>query len=232
GGINEVGAFDGQVWVRGADRDGAYLGRFSGSAIEQVELPAGASGVKIVDVNAAGTWVTINGELHRWSGSDWTAVPTASGIWDVSAASASEAYGLAAGNLILRWDGTSWHELPKPELAEQARQITAIAPDDIWLSSQHHLSHWDGVAWTVIDAPDGRDIDEAAVGADSVPMIRAGYDRPSQSTPMYRYRNGTWELVSASVAENGFFHLTVVPGTSQIWAYAYAPFNQRLITNR
>jgi hypothetical protein len=70
--------------------------------------------------------------------------------------------------LTAHWDGNAWTYVPNPPIQSGyafLNGVTALAGDDVWAAGyftdssgkDHNLvEHWDGVAWTKIDAPETR----------------------------------------------------------------------------
>lgn len=111
--------------------------------------------------------------IEHWDGTQWSIVPSPNPdtqlneLHGVVALSANDAWavGYRGGThsetpletLILRWDGTSWRQVPSPNVPAGANQlsgITAISPNDIWAVGSAGgaplAMHWNGNAWSVI----------------------------------------------------------------------------------
>jgi hypothetical protein len=110
----------------------------------------------------------------------WTVVPAANpagaGLNAVSARTASDAWAVGqfqapgddAGSQMLteRWNGTSWQQVPTPNLNfedERLLAVSASAADEAWaVGTQKSINaasratlaaHWDGTAWTIVPTP-------------------------------------------------------------------------------
>lgn len=111
--------------------------------------------------------------IEHWDGTQWSIVPSPNPdtqlneLRGVAALSANDAWavGYRGGThnetpletLILHWDGTSWRQVPSPNVpagANQLSAITAISPNDIWAVGSAGgaplAMHWNGTAWSVI----------------------------------------------------------------------------------
>lgn len=135
------------------------------------------SGVSPDDVWAVGT--SHDGRLpsrtliEHWNGILWSIIPSPSPdkqfneLRGVAALSANNvwAVGFRGGTksetpietLILHWDGSSWNQVPSPNISGGANQlfgITAISANDIWAvgtaAGAPLALHWDGSAWSVV----------------------------------------------------------------------------------
>ncbi len=157
--------FDGTSWARPA-------GAPSGPAAALVSAGAGdlwvASGT-LVHHLAAGTWsqsavpespralwavsptqawaASSTGKLYRTVGGRWTMVasPVTTRLWTMWGASASDIW--AAGDQLVRWNGTSWATWPSPCLIDR---LWGNAANDVWGACfQGAVIHFDGTAWTI-----------------------------------------------------------------------------------
>ncbi len=111
--------------------------------------------------------------IQHWDGARWNIVPSPSPdsqineLRGVAALSANNvwAVGYRGGTrnatpietLMLHWNGTSWSQMPSPNVAGGANQlfgITALASNDIWAvggaGSSPLTLHWDGSTWRVV----------------------------------------------------------------------------------
>jgi hypothetical protein len=110
--------------------------------------------------------------MYHWDGSswtpisDWTPLPGSSvlteTLWDVAAPAPDDAWAVGdqsdgtgtSASLYLHWDGSSWTEVPGPDIGP----LTSVAhngPDDVWVSCGFgeyggRLAHWDGSGWTEV----------------------------------------------------------------------------------
>lgn len=68
-------------------------------------------------------------------------------------------------SIVLRWDGTSWQELPAPERVVEPRHVTATSDGHVWVFGickdpsanggwRGCVTHWDGTAWTASEFQD------------------------------------------------------------------------------
>jgi hypothetical protein len=111
--------------------------------------------------------------IQHWDGTQWSIVPSPNPdsqlneLRSVTALSANDAWavGYRGGTqnetpletLILHWDGSSWRQVPGPNIpggANQLSAITAISANDIWavgsVGGAPLAIHWDGNAWSVV----------------------------------------------------------------------------------
>lgn len=110
--------------------------------------------------------------IEHWDGFQWSIVPSPSPdsqfneLRGVTTLSSTDgwAVGYRSGTqnqtpletLILHWDGTSWRQVPSPNVTGGANQlsgITAMSPDDAWavgsVGGAPLSIHWDGNVWSV-----------------------------------------------------------------------------------
>jgi hypothetical protein len=85
-----------------------------------------------------------NGVLH-WDGKLATPIRFGdevlyTGIWG---SSATDVY--VAGGGVKHFDGKSWSDLSIPTGAEW---VSGSGPNDVWISGDSYLFHWDGAAWS------------------------------------------------------------------------------------
>lgn len=111
--------------------------------------------------------------IEHWNGIMWTIIPSPSPdtqfneLRGVAALSANNvwAVGYRGGTksdtpietLILHWDGSSWTQVPSPNVSGGANQlfgITAISANDIWAvgsaAGAPLAMHWNGSAWGLV----------------------------------------------------------------------------------
>jgi hypothetical protein len=113
--------------------------------------------------------------------------------------------GGATRNYIIRWDGTSWANIPAPnvgQLSNQLSQVLALADNDVWAVGTYQpaiglpnatlILHWDGAAWTVVPSPNlstgSNVLNDITVSGDS--LWAAGYYNNAtgnQTTLIERY---------------------------------------------
>ncbi|MFL6072076.1 MAG: hypothetical protein ACJ73S_01515 [Mycobacteriales bacterium] len=100
--------------------------------------------------------------LHRWDGSQWTAIPAPRGTQDgsvtpsqaVAAATQDDVW--VVGSLIQRWHGGQWTAYPHPDAGpfHHLNAVAAVSPTDVWAVGQQTsgalVDHWDGTGWREI----------------------------------------------------------------------------------
>jgi hypothetical protein len=121
--------------------------------------------------------------IEHWDGTNWTVVPspnvgTARNLLvDIEAFSADNiwALGQACNDticsdgriMLLHWDGSEWTVASAPDptpYGEQAQEISATRPNDIWIGGTVCLTpfcidsvpmvlHWDGATWSDVSNP-------------------------------------------------------------------------------
>jgi len=61
--------------------------------------------------------------------------------------------------VVARWDGTSWHQIPAPAGARTVWSLSTSGPSDAWavvspgFLVDQYLVHWDGLAWSTAYTP-------------------------------------------------------------------------------
>lgn len=144
--------------------------RWNGQVLRSVPFPepqgtalTSVSATSPTDAWAVGYYITSAGDqpiaLH-WNGTVWqrATLPRlpmpASGqsLISVSAISASDAWALGSG-FTLRWNGSSWSEVPSaPAAAGPQIAVAATGTDDAWLLSTV-AGRWNGTDWITVPVP-------------------------------------------------------------------------------
>jgi hypothetical protein len=177
--------------------------------------------------------------------SAWGTVPTPNlgpadnVLTGISALSSDDAWAVGtAGNdlLTLHWDGSSWSNVPAPNLLFDAKlnDVAAIAGDDVWAVGTTGSSagidfdtvtmHWDGTEWAIIPSPNPApdSYNElhavAAVSANDVWAV-GEYLGEFYKHPLILHWDGlSWSIVQQNCAEfNSLIAITVV-APDDIWA--------------
>ncbi|MFD0899064.1 hypothetical protein [Actinomadura sediminis] len=234
--ILQVASGPGGTWLGGVEQGAAGTNRlfvFDGTSFRKVETPSAAT-IGVLSTGPAGTWITQDvaagsGEPHllRRDGDAWTdaGLPdpgarlndvralSATGVW-----AAGSRPGAADGErrpAVARFDGTAWTWLPEPDTpsSNSVDQVVPLAPDDVWVSSNRHLGHWDGSAWTTIEGPGGAIGDLAVDGSGTLWAATAGGG-------LSRYRAGSWQPVA--VPGGAELNDVAALGASTIWGVGRA----------
>lgn len=219
GGIQEVVAHGGEVWVWGV-QDGTrlYLARFDGTAFQPVaplsgdvyvygtRLWAGPAGVWL-QIKVVGSDSVIRPELFRRVGDAWTADPLAGqlqgGLPDLNARSATEAwtgscrYNADAGRLesvALRWNGSTWAALPPLPTEHCVGSVAPAGGGAVWALAWDTLYHWDGTRWTSAPAgPFDGEGEKVRLDKDGNPLVVVGHTIKFAPVPPLRYAGGAWQ---------------------------------------
>jgi hypothetical protein len=170
------------VWVVGFAVQRSFIGHWDGQRWRQVDSPApaqfdglsGISGVAPDDVWAVGA--ASDGRsfplTDHWDGESWTQVPApdpGDGVLvAVHATSTADVWAVgrdANAPLIEHWDGSAWSLVDQPAPLGELADVIGFTPDDVWAVGQVEtwvdgfqritplLEHWDGTAWSLVDAP-------------------------------------------------------------------------------
>ena len=130
------------------------------------------------DVWAVGTFAQPDAPSAKtlrmhWDGKTWTKDASSMGrqnpyLFGMSAVSSSKIWAVGFGSdatLTARWNGTRWKHVDSPSPAGQGQfwGVEAISGKDVWAvgrvtnfddgSKVSLVQHWDGQAWTIVDAP-------------------------------------------------------------------------------
>ena len=134
--------------------------------------------------------------IHRWDGSEWSAVEApspgiivnelravdASGPTDVWAVGRTS-NGFGHDPLVLRFDGAVWAQIELPDEIEGVlNDVAVLSPSDVWAvgfvgdpaaSLERALVlHWDGVAWAEVDV-------QQAIGGGKSALSGIGWVSPT-----------------------------------------------------
>ena len=161
-------AWDGMSWQP--------VGSFPGGAVSALR------GSSANDLWAAGS------ALWHWDGASWTMAlgVTASGISVVDSGDVwiTGSTGPTFESVIAHWDGNAWTQWVDAT-AGLYHDITATAPNDVFVSSTQTVLHYDGVAWT--------ESTPIAIGSRGGPAVILAFDpgavfAVSSDGVVYRYR--------------------------------------------
>lgn len=207
--------------------------------------PAGATdsalrAVKVFDANnawAVGDAAIAPGTFHRrslivrWNGATWSTVPspspdpavnfldavdgTANDLWAVGNLGDDGYGGGTVAGMVLRWNGTSWTQVPIPGADStfsiiKLHDIAVLASNDVWVVGEAFLRwpfrtvpyvlRWNGSTWqhgTIPNAPAGT---FRAVTAVSPTEIYAAGRTSGSSTFVARWNGSAWTQESTPAA--------------------------------
>jgi hypothetical protein len=160
--------WDGEAWAEPAfpAADEAYTTSVAGPAADDVWV-GGATG---------GAFGPARPYLAHWDGETWTTVNPKtripSGIVDeLTAAAPDDVWAIVSvddavpgpvpvedlfsdppPSLLLHWDGDEWTTIQSPGPYE-LELMTAVGPNDLWVTSRQALHHWNGRRWTEVELP-------------------------------------------------------------------------------
>jgi hypothetical protein len=189
------------------------------------------------DVWAVGHTFTVTQELTlamHWDGTQWVAVPTPhksrySRLRSVDAVASNDMWAVGEVErqgrqlpLTQHFDGTSWRTVPSPNdgiTVDYMSSVSMAAPDDVWVvgyhiavigSSQPYQTsswHFDGTAWTLVDAPDVNSENNYLRGVVAIPGGRAiavGFwdTGTALRTLIERWNGSRWVMVSSPNASD------------------------------
>jgi hypothetical protein len=193
--------------------------------------------------------------LH-WDGSSWSVVPspnpssTYNYLWAVDASATDNVWAVgdfnAPGghqqNLLLRWNGTTWVQVPGDNTAPDGdqfflRAVSARSASDVWTAGQfsgHALTeHWNGSEWSQVSAPNagvGSNILNGVSGTSSTDVWEVGYYwfGTENRTLIEHWDGAAWTIVPSP---NEYVRLNVLNGVDAIspsdaWAVGRASSGQ------
>ena len=133
-------------------QDGADLLRFDGMAWASVALHPGVDGNALFAVPGTVFVACDNGFMLRFDGTVLHADSTGAShdLFDVWAASSTDAYAVGEAGCILRWDGISWAPMTSG-VATRLRTVSAWSSSDIVAGGDDGvLLRYDGAGWSAI----------------------------------------------------------------------------------
>lgn len=150
--------------------------------------------------------------IMRWDGTAWTLVEVppldrpARALFKVWAAGPDEVWAVGMLGVILRYDGTSWAQVPSGT-GDDLVSLWGRAADDIVAvggRSGGTLGRWDGSAWTFERLPRTSGLNGSWMGPDGVAhavgvggralVIVSGFEFTSTTTPTSRVLHAMWAL--------------------------------------
>jgi hypothetical protein len=186
--------------------------------------------------------------VERWNGTAWSTMtsPNATSFYnelhDVDATSATNAWAVGYANgasgvngqprnaLAMRWNGSAWSIVPTPQPGGSFRQlygVKAFSTTDAWavgwysdpsFTSEALLLHWNGTAWTQVEAGSSGNTLEAVAGVASNDVWAVGYSGTGH--PLALHYDGTaWTQVTMPDPGNGaFLHSVAAISANDVWA--------------
>jgi hypothetical protein len=192
--------------------------------------------------------------IERWDGTAWCVVASPdpsgsaepSGLQSVAATSATNAWAVGdytnssgTWTLILRWNGTSWTQVPSPNPsggdldANYLSSVTATSATNAWAvgeyaasaGSQTLILHWDGTTWTQVTSPNpgsGETLSAVAATSASRAWTVGHYSNPGETLAI-RWNGTAWKHIASPNPETGNSYsnsLSGVAATSASSAWA------------
>ncbi len=180
-----------------------------------------------------GTW-----HLH---GSTWTQVTGLGGsITTASALSASDIWAIGSAvnpqDAIVRFQGSGWKQVTSAVLTgAQFNNILALSPTNVWVSgvkagtSTPLLAHLHGTTWTAVTVPFKLNLGAmTSDGQGGVWMTAGALPPANQSWVVHLAVSSTGALTwtrhqLTSGAGGSAFGITLIPGTTSLWAVGSLP---------
>ncbi len=113
------------------------------------------------DVWAVGDYRNVadifRGVTYHWDGENWSHVDSpiehmgSSGLDDVAASGPNDVWAIGGSDgavILMHWDGSQWSVVDAP--TNSGGSLTAVGPNDLWVSGWNGFFHWDGLAWTEV----------------------------------------------------------------------------------
>ena len=261
-GIEVVSAND--IWAVGLNYEGTtartLIQHWNGTQWSIVPSPNVGTGsaylFELSAVSASDIWAigTRNGNgstlaIH-WDGTQWGIVPTPNPginenyLVDIKAVSANDVWAVgyfrngppyASQMFIVRWNGTSWSQMPGPNTGYFSNVLTSIdviSANDIWAvgysmqqnapasQTQTLTIHWDGSSWSVV--PSGRFNRLSSVSAVSSNDVWAVGSDDLYSITMH-WNGSVWSEVPSPEPGNNSINLSdvVAISSNDVWAVGY-----------
>lgn len=165
------------------------------------------------------------GVIMYWDGSKWTVqtTPTQKTIFAIHGLSQNAIWAVGGDPytdnitnrcLILRYDGTSWKEMPAPQFSGYTypfNAVHAVATNDVWASHDYGtaLAHYDGTKWDWVYPP-------LAVEGSFKAITSAGANHlfvAGTHGQILHRDNGTWKLEQKRESGNMSYNII-----TRLWA--------------
>ncbi len=197
-------------------------------------------------VGSSGTGGYLDGHqpmIQHWDGSRWqvAALPPDAPAGDLQGVSASApdnvwavgGAGTGGGALVLRWDGSAWHQVPYTVPYTHWHwlyDVEALAPDDVWVVGEAEteydyrmlLFHWDGSTWTDFSlnptANGEKLVAVEARGPNDVWAVGYGGSYGERSVYVLHWDGSNWQQVADPVLDGfeALNELSIAP-TGEVW---------------
>ena len=175
--------------------------------------------------------------LMHWDGTSWSLVDgppvSKSLLRSVKAFSSNDVWAVGSkeidnnantsSTLTLHWDGTTWSEIPSPNvaMANLLTGVDGIAPNDVWAVGTRGLAmHWDGTAWTVVPTPHDN------VGFFAIKVLAAtdvwAVGDFSFNQPLSEHWDGTqWRVIPTPPIQPAAYLFSISGRDGAVWAAGY-----------
>jgi hypothetical protein len=199
----------------------------------------------------ASVWI-FNAGLNfaaRYNGHTWTRMRMPGYATEVSVLSQHDIWalgrrasapGLSTAQILMHWNGKSWHVVPVPQVRLPAGtdayvgNLVALGPADAWVlrdemrgtagATTTGLLHWNGRSWSRVAVPSG-----VSIISDVTPDGHGGLwlagNGPKPAYKWYLYHlDGKWRRYDVPTAKGttllDLTGLSWIPGTRSVWATA------------
>jgi hypothetical protein len=230
----------------------------------------GVHAVSADDVWAVGHTFTVTLEqtmaLH-YDGTEWSNVPTPhksrySRLRSVDGVAADDIWAVGEidrqgkqRTLTQHYDGASWTTVPSPNegiSVDYMSSVSVAAPDDVWVAGYHievigfdqpyqtTTWHFDGTAWSLVDAPDVNTLNNYLRGVVTTPgggAVAVGFwDTGNElRTLIERWNGSSWTIMASPNASDVIDELVAVDvAANAIWSVGqtFASFSFRTVVQR
>lgn len=157
-------------WATGSFNFGTIYYRWNGGSWQLVSEKFNSFvGASIDMLSPIDGWNVGFSGIARWNGSDWVdeSSPVPQELNDVAMVSPSDGWIVGGGldydpdtgelipepGVILRWNGTSWGQVPSP-VDDRLLAVDIISANDAWIAGDNGtILHWNGVSWIEVPVP-------------------------------------------------------------------------------
>ena len=199
----------------------------------------GVAAVSSDDVWAVGysnTYGTPQNLAIHWNGSSWSViqgpvVQGGSGFLAIAALSSTDVWAVGyraggmpdfsttTGTMVAHWDGSSWTEVPSPNVGNRHNELSAVAAissNDVWAvgtwrniagNYQTLTEHWNGSSWTLVPSPNPSSENGlsavAGVAGNDVWATGSGWDGITPLPLFFHWTGSAWSQVSSPGGAGG-----------------------------